>query len=187
VEDALPWLCQGDVFELLPQVVVSVGVGGTVATKTEVGACLLVTHGCDLDKPQGRADDAPPRVERLQFLPLRDLDRQDQNRQNLLRRHELSPAEAIHVGPVSGVGDAFGVLSEMFYLPAGFFGLSLIGFPGHPEAEQGKRHLVASRHGNRAGRLGPDEALLLRQKMAAYWPRFDTTPQGDTDGEAEPQ
>ena len=74
MEDALPWLCQGDVFELLPQVVVNVGAAGTVAAHAaDVGPCLLVTHDCDLDKPQGRRPDAPPRIERLQLLPLRDL------------------------------------------------------------------------------------------------------------------
>ena len=79
------------------------------------------------------------------------------------------------MGPVPGVGDAFGLLSEMFYIPAGFFGLSLIEFPDHSEAEAGERMLVASRHGNRVGRLRPDVTLLLRQKMAAYLPRFDVT------------
>lgn len=162
-------------FELLPQIVVSVGVSGTIASSTEVGPCLLVTHDCDLDKPKGRAADAPPRIERLQLLPLRDLDAQPKDRRDLLRRHELSPPEAIHIGHVAGVGDAFGLFSEMFYLPAAFFVLSLIEFPDHPAAESGKRHCVATRHGNRAGRLTSDHLELMRRKMAAFWPRFDVT------------
>jgi hypothetical protein len=151
---------------------------GQVTTEIEIGASLLVTHGCDLDKPAG----SQPRIERLQFVPLRDLSYQTKDRQDLLRRRHLAPAEAIYVGQVAGVGEAFGLWSEMYSLPAAFFRLALVEFPEDERAEAGKLHLVAGRHGNREGRLSDEDIDLLHKKMAAFWPRLQVTPPADAVG-----
>ena len=46
-------------------------------------ALLVVTHGCELDKPRGKSPGAPPRIERLQFLPLLDLAQPNVSRQDV--------------------------------------------------------------------------------------------------------
>jgi hypothetical protein len=167
---ALPWLCQGDVFELLPQLVADLSADRQVRASIDVGPALLVTNGCDLDKPNGRRD-AQPRIERLQFLPIRDLRQQEENRQRMARSAELLPPEVVYVAPeVAGVGEGFCLLSEMYSLPAGYFDPRLREFE-HPEAEPGKAHLEATAHGNRLGRLGTAEVDLLQSKMVAFWPR----------------
>ena len=158
-------------FERLPVVLAEVDLGGRVSASTEVSAALLVTHDCDLDKPQGK--DGPPRIERVQFLPLRDLGQQDNDRQLSARRLAVAPAEVVYVGDVTGVGEAFGVLSELYYLPASFFDLMLDSFPEHPEAEVDARHLVARRHGNRLSRLDDVGVDLLRRKLSVWFTRGD--------------
>ncbi len=172
----LPWLCQGDVFERLPQIVVEMDSGGRVRPDSEIGASLLITHNCDLDKPARASEPSLPRIERLQFLPLRDIAQLDAQRQRLARAPNVNPPEVIYVsGPVTGVGnDAFGLLSEIYYLPARFFTLVLETYE-HPEAELGTRHLTARRHQNRLGRLDQPGLELMRKKMAAFWPRFDVS------------
>jgi hypothetical protein len=138
------------------------------------GPALLVTNDCDLDKPRGKKPDAPPRIERLQFLPLADLGEQDATRQQLARKRELAPAEVVYVGrDVPGVGEAFGLLSEMYSLPAGYFDLELR-TSDHADAEPGKRLAHARSHGTRLGRLSTQDVELLGLKMAAFWPRLTT-------------
>lgn len=170
----LPWLCQGDIFELLPQIVVTVNSLGRVHVEQDVGASLLVTHDCDLDKPLSKDQPTTPRIERLQFLPLRDVASLESQRQDLVRRPSVTPPEPIYVeGPVPGVGaEAFGLLSEIYYLPAAYFRPVLVERP-HPEAQVGVAHLVAEAHHNRVGRIEESNLDLLRRKFAAFWPRFD--------------
>lgn len=176
----LPWLCQGDIFELLPQIVSSVDSGGRIQIEQDVGASLLITHDCDLDKPASSKDPTRPRIERLQFLPLRDVATLDQQRQALVRAPRLNPPEPIYLGgPVPGVGaEAFGLLSEIYYLPAGFFQPALKQHE-HPEAKPGLAHLVATAHQKRTGRLEAEHLDLLRRKIAAFWPRYDVSHLGD--------
>jgi hypothetical protein len=174
VDDVTPWLCQGDVFQLLPQIVATFDPpGDSVRSEIDVGPSLLMTHGCDLDKPTSKGQ---PRIERLQFLPLRDLNRQTPDRQRLARARSVAPPEVVYVGQVDGVGDAFGLLSEMYALPSVYFQLALIEFADDPRAEPGKGHLVAGRHGTRMGRLPTEDIDLLHRKVAAFWPRFDARP-----------
>lgn len=79
----------------------------------------------------------------------------------------------MYVGEVTGVGEAFGLLSEMYYLPARYFDLTLEHFPGNVEAESDSRHLVAGRHGNRVGRLDEIGVDLLRRKISVMYTRGD--------------
>ena len=149
--------------------VADIDLSGDVHSSVEVGASLLITHDCDLDKPKGSV----PRIERLQFLPLRDLQQQDADHQRLARLPQVSPPEPIYVGDVAGIGEAFGLLGESYYVPAGFFALALQEFPEHPEAESGKPHLVARRHGNRVGLLEADAVELMQRKIATFYGRRD--------------
>jgi hypothetical protein len=146
-------------------------VGSDVRAEVVLGPALLVTNGCDLDKPRSKRADAPPRIERLQFLALADLAQQDATRQQLARKRELAPAEVVYVGEVPGVGEAFGLLSEMYYLPAELFDLELR-TSDHEAAERGKRLAHARSHGSRVGRLSAKDVDLLGLKMAAFWPRL---------------
>jgi hypothetical protein len=142
--------------------------GTLEATCDQVGPALLVTHGCVLDKATGSGRS---KIERLQFLPLLALSQQDGSRQALLRREQINPAEAMFVGPVPSIGDAFCVLSEMYWLPATWFDPELISYE-HPDAEEGSRYLTARRNGGRLGRLEDERVHLLHQKMRAFWTRF---------------
>jgi hypothetical protein len=160
------------VFQLLPQVVVDMDLLGSIKATVDYGPALLITHDCDLDKPRGTV----PRIERLQFLPLRDLQQQDGNRQTLARSPNVQPPEPIYVGDVTGVGEAFGLLSEAYNLPAAFFTLSLEGFPNHPEADAGTRYLVAGSHANRLGRLEGSAVELMQRKISVYYGRRDPGP-----------
>ena len=171
---ALPWLCQGDIFELVPQIVVMVGSADRLHVEQDVGASLLITHDCDLDKPVSWREPARPRIERLQFLPLRDIRVLDPQRQDLVRSRRLNPPEPIYVGgPVPGVGaEAFGLLSELYYLPAAYF-KPVLKQHSHPEADPGSYHLSATAHAGRVGRADEDLVDLLRRKIAAFWPRFE--------------
>lgn len=152
---------------------VTVDLGGRLRLEQDVGASLLVTHDCDLDKPLSK-NNRGPRIERMQFLPLRDLTRLDETRQKLVRAQSIQPPEPVYVGgPVQGVGEeAYGLLSELYYLPAAYFSPTLEEWD-HPEAEAGQAHLKASSHQRRIGRIEENQLGLLQRKMAAFWPRFN--------------
>ncbi len=150
------------------------GRGSDLSVSQEIGASLLVTHGCVLDKPQGRASDAPPRIQWLQFLPIRDLGAQDEERQRVARANRVDPSEVMYVDrDVPGVGEGYCLLSEMYSLPASYFAPDLQSFASHPEAEPGARYLVATRRNSRAGRISDEQVELLGWKMAKFWPRLE--------------
>jgi hypothetical protein len=75
-------------------------------------------------------------------MPLLALSQQDRNRQALLRREQINPAEAMFIGSVPSIGDAFCLLSEMYWLPARWFDPELISYDEHPDAEEGSRYLT---------------------------------------------
>ena len=138
------------------------------ASCDQAGPAMLATHGCVLDKATGSGRST---IERLQFLPLLALGQQDRNRQALLRREQINPAEAMFVGTVPGIGDAFFLLSEIYWLPATWFDPELLLYEEHPDAEEGSRYLTARRNGDRLGRLEDERIDLLHQKMRAFWTR----------------
>ncbi len=105
-------------------------------------------------------------------FPLLSLAQQDQNRQQLLRREEVAPAEAMFVGEVPGIGEAFCLLSETYWLPARLFDPEFASYAGHPDAEEDARYLTARNGGARLGRLEDERVRLLHQKMRAFWTRF---------------
>ena len=165
-----PWLCQGDIWESVPIVLPAINASGALeVTCDQAGPALLATHGCDLDKATGSGRS---KIERLQFMPLLALSQQDRNRQALLRREQINPPEAMFVGSVPSIGDAFCLLSEMYWLPARWFDPELISYDDHPDAEEGSRYLTARHNGDRLGRLEDERVHLLHQKMRAFWTRL---------------
>jgi hypothetical protein len=163
-------MCQGDIWESVPIVLPSMDTSGRLrATCDQEGPALLATHGCALDKATRSGQST---IERLQFLPLLALAQQDRNRQTLLRREEINPPEAVFVGDVPGIGNAFCLLSEMYWLPARWFDPELVSYDDHPDAEEGTRYLTAHSGGTRLGRLEDERLSLLHQKMRAFWTRF---------------
>ena len=162
-------MCQGDIWQSVPIVLPTIDSSGTLrATCDQDGPALLVTHGCSLDKATRSGQS---RVERLQFLPLLALAQQDRNRQELLRREQINPAEAMFVGDVPGIGEAFCLLSELYWLPASLFDPTLVPYDDHPDAERGSKYLTAHGGGTRLGRLEDERISLLHQKMRAFWTR----------------
>jgi len=170
LEQRLPWLCQGDVFSSIPVLVPSVLANASVvAVAVEFGPAVLVTHGCAMDKPT-RA--GLPRVERLNFIPLLSLTAADANRQALLKRGQLEPFEALYVGDVPDLGEAYCVLSEMYPLPAAYLRPTIRSFEDHPLAGiDQQQYLVATMNDTRIGRLPETVLELLHDKLNAYWTR----------------
>lgn len=129
---------------------------------------MLITHGCALDKANSRGR---PTIKRLHFLPLAAVDVQDPTRQVVLRRDDLTPYEVIYLGNCGHLGEVFATLSEMYYLPSGYFQIQLEEFGGHPEAQQGERYLIATNDDSRVGRLEVEQVERLKDKISAYWSR----------------
>ena len=88
----------------------------------------------------------------------------------LLRREQIAPPEALYLGAVDGVGEAYGLLSEVYPIPANYFAPVLREYPGHDE-DDGTPHFTITRHDNRMGRLEQGRLELLHQKVVAFWAR----------------
>lgn len=129
---------------------------------------MLITHGCAMDKANSRGR---PTVRRLHFLPLAAVDFQDPERQRILRQNSVTPYEIIYLGNCGDLGELFATLSEIYYLPTAYFRPRLEEFPGHPEAQQGDRYLVATSADSRVGRLDSGQIEKLKDKTSAYWTR----------------
>lgn len=165
---ALPWLTQGDVFRSVPILLPELGQDGRVAWEQAAGPALLLTHGCVLDKASNAG---VLKISRIFFLPILSIDTLDRNAKSLLRKRQLTPPEAIHLGNLGELAESFATLSEAYYLPAAFFVPRLSVFEGHPDAEPGERHLEATTADTRIGRVEESEGDLLLDKMNAFWTR----------------
>ncbi len=121
-----------------------------------------------MDKANSRGR---PTIKRLHFLPLIAVDVQDTERQRILRRNDLAPYETIYLGDFGNLGEVFAILSEQYYLPSAYFRPRLEEFPGHPQAQQGDRYLVATSADSRLGRLDGNQLEKLKDKTSAYWNR----------------
>jgi hypothetical protein len=113
-----------------------------------------------------------PGVERLNFLPLLSVEAAPADRRGLLRRGRLEPFEPFYLGNVPEVGESYVVLSEVYALPAAYFGPSIQSFEDHPSAaEDAQRYLVATRNDSRLARLSDEQLEMLKDKVNAYWTR----------------
>jgi hypothetical protein len=170
VREHLPWLCQGDIFAEMPIVDTSLAATGDVAVAVIIGPAVLLTHDCDMDKPdRGGA----PKVERMQFARLRSVQAQPGNRQHTLRdrRAKIAPYEILYLGDVSTFGESFMLLSDPYYVPAAYFRPDFQSYIGHSEADEVGQYITAQAHDSRVGRLDSFQLALLRQKMPAFWSR----------------
>lgn len=67
----VPWLGQGDIFANLPIIDVAVTGAGEVQATVIEGPAVLLTHDCDMDKPDNAT--GLPRIQRMQFARLEQL------------------------------------------------------------------------------------------------------------------
>lgn len=168
MRQALPWLSQGDIFERVPLLDVTVaGAGIAIAGVNQFGPAVLVTHDCVLDKTNRRL---AVKVNRLYFMPLLAVSATTTDQAVALRRNEVIPTESLYIPDAGSFGEAYCVLSTAYYLPAEIFGLRLTHFD-HPEAQEGEAHLEGTRHCLRVGRLDADSLELLHLKWSGFWTR----------------
>ncbi len=134
------------------------------------GAAILLTHDCQLDKPE--AGTTAAKVKRLQFSPITRL--ADSGISNgikgQLRAAWLSPPEAVYLPDSDEMEEAVALLSEAFTIPAGYFALEIVDFSDHDGSDPANpHHAVARSHDERVTTMRPAERQLLECKMAAYW------------------
>jgi hypothetical protein len=170
LRDHLPWLCQGDIFENAPVVDVSIAVTGEVQAAAISGPAVLLTHDCDMDKPNR---DGTPRVERLQFARLRAVDALPRDRQQTLRstRDKIAPYEVLYLGEVPDFGKSFILFSDPYYFPTIHLEPSFVEY-GSTGTQEGGRYLTAQKNDSRIGRIEAHQLALMRQKMSAFWARI---------------
>jgi hypothetical protein len=168
----VPWLGQGDIFASLPIVDVALTEAGEVQATVIEGPAVLLTHDCDMDKPDNAT--GLPRIQRMQFARLRAVDALPSSYQRTLRtnRNKRGPFEALYLGDIESFGESCILLSDPYYIPSSYF-LPVFGdYGGHAEAQEGARYLSVQLHDSRVGRLDEAELILLRTKMTAFWTRF---------------
>ena len=170
MRDHLPWLCQGDIFSSVPVADFTLTDANEVEVSLPIGPAVLLTHDCAMDKP---TKTGVPRVERLQFVRLRSIDGLPLQQQQTLRggRMSVAPFEAMHIGDVSRLGESFILLSDPYYLPAGYFTLKFDDYSNYPDIEPDARYVTPQAHDTRVGRLDEAQLDLLRLKMLAFWAR----------------
>jgi hypothetical protein len=167
LQNAQPWLAQGDVFALLPCTVPRVDHAGQVQFLRREVSAVLLTEGCQLDKPEPGKPLAP-RIRRLQFAPLRPIEDLRAETQLLLRQHQINPPEAVYLDEVDGE-EVVAFLGEAFWLPAGYFFLELQDFSGCEGIGGDTMRVVARRNASRLCGMSEAERLLLHDKMTVFW------------------
>jgi hypothetical protein len=169
VQDCLPWLSQGDIFESVPLIFADgVTEAGEIRVEQRPVPALLITHGCVLDKA---TNSGVPAIKRLSFLPLTAVEAQDRGRQAALRKGGTAPYEVLYLGDCGPAGESFVVLSEVTYLPAAYFDPYLDPWTGHERAGVEDRYLTLGRNSARFGRVDDNVLNLLLDKMNLFWTR----------------
>lgn len=168
--EPLPWLEQGDIFARIPLFEPILADGQIRASFLE-GPALLLTHGCSMDKPD--REPGQPRLVHLQFVRLRSMRVLSADIQRRLRRRELGPFDALHVGEPPNLPESFVTLNDPFFLPFGYFEPSLQSFPTHPARRDDGLVAVPTINDTRVGRLDNLDVDLLHRKIIASWTRID--------------
>jgi hypothetical protein len=173
MRDHLPWLGQGDIFASAPIVDVTLTDTGHVQSTVIEGPAVLLTHDCDMDKPDNAT--GQPRIERMQFAKLRAVDALPASYQRTLRtnRNNPGPFEALYLGDIANLGECCVLLSDPYYIPSTYFIPTFGDYSDHPEGAEGARYTTIQLHDSRLGRLDETQLILLRRKMAAFWTRLD--------------
>jgi hypothetical protein len=166
MEHHAAWLSQGDVFEQLPifRCVVA-GNGIDIERTRDIGAAILLTEGCQLDKKsQGIST-----VETLSFAPIYALDESnipDIDHQKMLRSGQKKLYGVTYVSNTSDGGEGVAFFRDTYGLPASYFDIQLKQFE-----DDGKSELraVAVSNDRRSGTLDADERDFMKWKLAAFW------------------
>ncbi len=160
-------------FTDVPVLEASIGSDGALTFIPGRGSAVLLTDDCQLDKRTGSAK--RPKVSRLQFAPLHDMESAnlEADLRDRLLRGELNPPEMIYVSNIGDDRQAVGLLGEAYPIPAVFFGLEIQNFAGHLYSDpDDPNHLVATRNDSRILTAEEGERRLLKQKLAFYWTHF---------------
>ncbi len=173
MDQAAPWLSQGDIFSSAP--ILDVVIDSGVATAAmPMGPAVLLTHDCAMDKAKR---DGRPRAEFLQFAALRSLaDALSTEQAGNLRRARdgVAPFDFLYIGPVGQLGESFLLLSDPYYLPMTYFDVMCREYEGQVAVDgSSELRAAAGQHDTRIGRLSADRVELLRRKMIAFWTRLD--------------
>ena len=133
---------------------------------------MVFTNGCIIDK---RSNSGAPTIERLQLLPLLNVDELDPNRRGLIRKDDLQPPEPLYLGTVdmgSGEWDAYVVLRDLYAVLVSMIGeREMVDHSvelGSDEGDPYRLHI----NGDEAERVYSmaDETLeKLHQKIAMFW------------------
>lgn len=166
------WLCQGDIFANAPVLDYPNMSDGRLIPQLRNGPAMLVTHDCDLDKLSG----GKPKIERMAFVRLRNVEELPANRADLIRRSngKLQPYEAQYLGRIPGVGESYVLVSDPYFVPVSYFGTAIVQYPG-PEPNQ---HLTATANDSRRFRLSNADLTLFRTKWTINWTRLQPKPTG---------
>lgn len=166
-EQSALWLSQGDIFERVPLVELDY-VGDRLQPRIFVGPAMLIDHSCALDK---RDKAERPVIDRLTFLPVRDVNQLPNGKMTALKNQAWSftPYNLMYLGGLNGVGESFVNLAEGFSIPVTYFGVYLHDFDYQVDADC--THLVPSRHDTRTCRLKETSIELFKSKWNAHWTR----------------
>jgi hypothetical protein len=171
VEEIKPWLRQGDVFEEMPLVTVRFA-AERLDFVPGIGAAVLLTEGCVLDKGRTSRSGAY-RPTRLQFAPLYPAAKAaalGDDRLRRLRARELKPPEFIYVDDVGDGQECFALLGEAFPVLSAFFDIELRDYTNDPESDPDDPfHACPKVNDTRTCSMSADDRLLLQRKMAFYW------------------
>ena len=170
------WLCQGDIFDRVPVLDVTVGAAGALTASLQPGPAVLLTHDCAMDKVN---PDGTLRLERFQFARLRSIQSLQDHQVASMRgaRGTVGPFEFLWLGEVNGHGESFIYLSDPYYLPSTFFAPTFVQYDDRePDGSPSQARATPGANDSRIGRLRPAEIDLLRLKILAFWTRLKPAP-----------
>jgi hypothetical protein len=167
---------QGDILRSVPLIELAVADGRLHLNAGEgtFGPALLLSHDCIMAKRRGKPENRNPQIQRLQWLPLRDLGEQPVDKQRVARRGAEEPFELFYLGEVSGLDwEAYVVLSDLLSLPAELMEPTIEDVSGDPEADpEDPNHMVFNRYQETLAALDEAEKQHLYTKMSLFWSRY---------------
>lgn len=171
MESTRPWLAQGDVFSKIPVLDLALQ-GQALAASLPQGPAVLLTHDCGMDKCNA---DGTPKLERLQFAPVRSISALPKDRVGNLRaaKDKVAPFEALWLGDLGVLGESFLLLSEPYFLPSEYFGTRCVQYEEAADDGSNAPRGTPLVEDSRIGKIPGDRLTFLRRKMIAYWTRFD--------------
>jgi hypothetical protein len=136
---------------------------------------LLITENCQLDKRTNSGKLRPG--QKLQFVPLGNIDDLGPDRRTRLLDGDINPPEAVYAGEVEGQHLA-GLLSALYPLPAADLGCEPKDFAGHGDLEEDDstwRLTVPDDRWVRLITMDPQHISVMYKKMALFWTGTELT------------